>query len=161
MPRTQKLINYSIVGLLVLATVGIGVSGYMQTVSADVISGTATGRTQLRITSDKDQSVDVKIVYTPTATGSKRFYYKERTFDVKAGYNIIYWQLRKIPDGSYSVALTSPTGVFEPNSINADLKIDTVNDISGTFSLYLGTPPTTTAPARAADSAPTRPLMRA
>lgn len=123
---------------MTLSIGGIGILGYARVSADTVLPGYATAHFHLQITVPEMRSVPVKAVFTP-AQGSK-FYFKDREFSFTVpGINTVDWFIRKIPEGQYIVAISSPSGAFEPSTMSITLLANKVNDLGGP-SLNLGTP---------------------
>lgn len=119
--------------------------GYSRVSADKVLPGYATAHFHLQITVPEMKTVPVKAVFTPTQ-GSK-FYFKDRDFSFTvAGINTVDWFIRKIPEGEYTVAISSPSGAFEPSTMSITLLANRVNDLGGP-SLNLGMPIPAPAPA--------------
>lgn len=144
MTNTKKIANISVAAVLALGVMTLGAIAYQQKIQADtILPGYATSHLNMHITVPTAQTVRIKAVYTPT-NGSKRFYYKERDFDLGSpGLNTIDWYIRKIPGGDYNVTVTSLSGQFSPSYAATTLQTDQLND-TGKFDLFLGDPPTPT-----------------
>jgi len=136
MKRAQKYANIIIAAVIVL---GVGlVFGLTRLVGADtVLPGYATAHLHLEVTVCEKSNVNVRAEFRPP-TG-KRYYFKDRYFEVQSGLNTIEWYVRKIPGGSYRAIVTSNDGFFSPSEYDVDLTTDVAND-SGRYSLVICTP---------------------
>lgn len=144
MLKNRKTLNFLIIAILTLSIGGIGILGYTRVSADTVLPGYATAHFHLQITVPEMKSVPVKAVFTPTE-GSK-FYYKDRSFSFTVpGINTVDWFIRKIPEGEYTVAISSPSGAFEPSTMSIRLLANQVNDLGGP-ALNLGTPVPTPVP---------------
>lgn len=138
MLKNRKTLNFLIIAMLTLSIGSIGILGYTRVSADTVLPGYATAHFHLQITVPEMRSVSVKAVFTPTQ-GSK-FYFKDRDFSFTVpGINSVDWFIRKIPEGEYTVAISSPSGAFEPSTMSIRLLANQVNDLGGP-SLNLGTP---------------------
>jgi len=134
MKKYQNITGITIAGLIVLAIAVIGVVANQA--SADVVyPGTASAWVYLKLTCPQKQDITAKVTLTPS-TG-KKFYFKERSFGCPAGQTTYRWVVRKIPQGSYTVTMTSASGTFAPLSFTPTLQNDISNYI-GEFDLDLG-----------------------
>lgn len=144
MLRNRKTLNFLVIAILTFSIGGIGILGYSRVSADTILPGYATAHFHLQITVPEMKTVPVKAVFTPTQ-GSK-FYFKDRDFSFATpGINSVDWFVRKIPEGEYSVAISSPSGAFEPSTMTVTLLANKVNDLGGP-SLNLGTPVVTVAP---------------
>ena len=143
MTLNKKSVNIAIGSFFVIVVVVIGFLVYQQKASADtVVPGFATAHVFLKITVPTAQQFTVKATFNPT-DGTKKFYFKERTFDLTApGLNTIDWYIRKIPAGSFSLVVTSGSNTLSPSPIIVPLTSDQVNE-TAKFELNLGEPPVT------------------
>lgn len=129
-------------GVLVAAGLLIGVAGIayvgIKMVGADtVLPGFATAHLHLEVTVCEKSSIPVRAQFTPQ-TG-KRFYFKERTFEVQSGLNTIEWYIRKIPGNTYDAEISSTTNLFETGQARVALTNDKVGDV-GSYALVICDP---------------------
>ncbi|MDH4359038.1 MAG: hypothetical protein OEV37_03865 [Candidatus Berkelbacteria bacterium] len=136
MKRPQKYVNIIVAATIVL---GVGlVLGLTRLVGADtVVAGYATARVHLEVTVCEKSNVNVRAEFRPP-TG-KKYYFKDRYFEVQSGLNTIEWYIRKIPGGSYRAIISSDDGSFSPSTFDVNLTMDIANQ-AGRYSLVICTP---------------------
>lgn len=144
MKLNRKTTNALIAGFLAFVVMSVGFFAYQQKASADtILPGFATAHIALRVTIPTAQAIKFKVVFNPT-NGTKRYYFKERTFNFDTpGLNSVEWYIRKIPEGTFSVIVTSDSTALSPSPVSVPLVIDKVTE-TAKFELNLGMPPTPT-----------------
>lgn len=127
MPTRRKTTQVIVASLLGLGVIGISVFAIQSQAQADtILPGYATAHLHLEISVCDNSLIPVKATFTPN-TG-KKYYFKNRSFDLSSGLNTIEWYVRKIPGGTYKVNFTSDQGVIAPLTQSVNLQSDTVSD---------------------------------
>jgi len=141
MKLNRKATNAMIAGFLAVVVLTVGFFAYQQKASADtILPGFATAHIALRVTTPTAQSIKFRVVFNPT-NGTKRYYFKERTFDFPTpGMNSVEWYIRKLPEGTFSIEVAADGSTLLPSPITATLITDKVNETSK-FEHNLGMPP--------------------
>jgi len=153
---SRKIFNSIVGGALALGVIGIGFAAYQQKAQADtIVPGYATAHLHFNLTVPVVQNIQIKATFTQPNT--KKFYFKERDFQMTAdGLNTVEWYIRKIPAGEYTLTLTSPQGLLQETSQQVTLENDKVADI-GSFDLNLGMPIATPEPIQSIETIPSSP----
>jgi len=118
-------------GIFIATVLGLGVIATLVLVSNQVqadtiVPGFATAHVHLNVTICETPSLPAQVKFVP-ATG-KRYYFKDRTFELAPGLNTIEWFIRKIPGGKYKVTLSPSQGVVTPDVQDVTLQSDEVSD---------------------------------
>ncbi|PIT97376.1 hypothetical protein COT77_01795 [Candidatus Berkelbacteria bacterium CG10_big_fil_rev_8_21_14_0_10_41_12] len=138
MIRNRKTISLAVAGILAISVLSIGILGYSSVGADTVLPGYATAHIHMEVTIPDIRKVQVRAVFTPEQ--GKKFYFKERDFSfIAPGLNTVEWYIRKIPEGTFTFSITSPSGAFDPSTAKVTLTANKVNDVSST-SINLGTP---------------------
>jgi len=129
-----------IASVLTLLVVAAGYVGYQAQIQADTVTpGYATAKIVMEISVPQATDISVGAKFTPVATNNQKYYFKNRSFALKAGINLISWYVKKIPGGSYLASLESDLSSFAPPSSQINLITDKVNS-SEKFVIDLGLP---------------------
>lgn len=135
----RKFTNIA-VAFVLLVGFGLVVVFGINMVGADtVLPGYATAHLHLSVTVCEKSSVPIKAQFFPSA--GRKYYFKERTFEVSPGLNTIEWYIRKIPGGYYNFQVSSAEGAVTPASGTVTLINDQASDLDK-LSLVVCTPTT-------------------
>jgi len=156
MSNFRKVSNYTIAGLLAVGVLLLSFFAYRAKIQADtIVPGYATAHLNIQVTVPTIQAVPFRVTFTPLAANAKRYYFKERSFDLSAaGLNTIEWYIRKIPAGSYKLTLTSNQQELTGSPYEVSLENDVVGD-TASFTLNLGEPASSSILAPAITPTPT------
>lgn len=143
-------------GIFIATVLGLGVIATLVLVSNQVqadtiVPGFATAHVHLNVTVCETPSLPAQVKFIP-ATG-KRYYFKDRTFELAPGLNTIEWYVRKIPGGKYKVTLSPSQGVVTPDVQDVTLQSDKVSD-NINLSIFICEPTPVPAPTVTATATP-------
>lgn len=140
MAISRKSANVLVAGLLTLSVVAAGLVGYQAKIQADTVTpGYATAKIIMQVSVPKASEMSVNVKFTPESQKTDRFYFKNRSFVLKPGVNLVSWFVKKIPGGSYSVSINSDLSAFAPSNAKISLISEKVAD-SEKFIIDLGLP---------------------
>lgn len=121
--RTTGVFIATVLGLGVVAS-GILVSRQVQ--ADTIVPGFATAHVHLNVTVCETSSLPAQVKFVPDA--GKKYYFKDRAFELAPGLNTVEWYIRKIPGGKYKVTLSPGQGVVTPDVQDITLRSDEVSD---------------------------------
>jgi len=133
----RRFTNIAVAVVLLVGFGAVIIFGLNMVGADTVLPGYATAHLHLEVTVCEKSSVPIKAQFFPSA--GRKYYFKDRTFEVSKGLNTIEWYIRKIPGGYYNFQVSSVYGSVLPSDGNVTLVNDKSTDIAK-FSLVICTP---------------------
>ena len=145
MKLSRRTTGGMIAGFLALGVIATTMVALRSQVQADtLVPGYATAHVHLEVMVCATPQLPIKATFTPE-TG-KKYYFKERTFELSPGLNTIEWYIRKIPGLKAKTQISSTEGIVVPEDQEVALEADRVTD-SLRFSIFICEPTPTPTPA--------------
>jgi len=152
MSLSRRAAGSLVAGFLTLGVIGVSALALRNQVQADtLVAGYATAHVHLEVMVCNTPQLPLKTTFTPES--GKKFYFKERTFDLSPGLNTIEWYIRKIPGTKVKAQLTSSQGIVAPESQDVVLESDKVSETIK-YSIFICEPTPTPTPVPTATPAP-------
>ena len=144
MRLSRRTTGGMIAGFLALGVIATTMVALRSQVQADtLVPGYATAHIHLEVMVCATPQLPIKATFTPE-TG-KRYYFKERTFELSPGLNTIEWYIRKIPGLKAKAQISTSEGIVTPDGQDVALEADQVSD-SLRFSIFICEPTPTPTP---------------
>jgi len=145
MPIPKRATGVFIATLIGLGVVASAVLVLGQVQADTIVPGFATAHVHLSITVCDASALPTQVKFMPEI--GKRYYFKDRAFELAPGLNTVEWYIRKIPGGKYKVTLAPSQGIVTPDAQDVTLLSDKVSG-NVNLSVYICEPtpsPTSTA----------------